>query len=153
MRVVKNILIGLGGLFLVIVALFTWVGVSGSQFSAEQGPFVKKFVADLSKRWEVVDVYDRMSSSFIQQSGTPQAQQLLHQFKRLGALKSVSALKLQSYYSNNNDRTGVFSLEGAFENGEAVIRVTIVRKDGAVRVVGFYLNATHMREGASRIQT
>lgn len=153
MRILKKILIGLGVLFLVIIALFAWSGVSSSQFRKEQAPFVETFVTDLSKRWDIADVYGRMANPFIEQAATPQAQQLLHQFKQLGMLQSVHDLELRSYYSNNNGRTGLFSFKGTFENGEGVVNVTIVKKDGAVRVLGFYLKATHMRDGGSKLQT
>jgi hypothetical protein len=153
MRVLKNILVGLGVLFVVVIAFLAWIGVNSSQFRKEQAPFVETFVTDLSKRWDVADVYDRMANPFIEQVSTPQARQLLHQFKRLGALTSVHDLELRRYNSNNNGRTGLFSFKGTFENGEAVMNITIVKKDGAVRVVGFYLKATHMREGGSKLQT
>ena len=153
MRVLKNILIGLGVLFLVVIALLAWTGVSSSQFRKEQAPFVETFVTDLSKRWDIADVYDRMANPFIEQVSTPQAQQLLHQFKQPGALTSIHDVELQSYNSNNNVRTGLFSFKGTFENGEAVINIAIVKKDGAVRVLGFYLRGTHMRDGGSKLRT
>jgi hypothetical protein len=150
---VKTILIGLGVLFVVIIALFAWAGVNSSQFRKEQTPFVETFVTDLSKTWEIADVYNRLANPFIEQVGTTQARQLLHQFKQLGALKSVHDLELRSYNFNNNGQTGVFLFKGTFENGEAVVNVTIVKKDGAVRVLCFYLKATQMREGGSKLQT
>ena len=153
MRVVKKILIGLGVFFLVVIAFFAWVGVSSSQFRKEQTLFVETFVTDLSKRWDIADVHDRLESRFIEQANTPQAQQLLHQFKQMGALKSVHDLELRSYNANNIGRTGNFSFKGTFENGEALVNVTIVKKDRAVRVLGFYLEATHMRDGVSKLQT
>ena len=153
MQVLKNILIGLGVLFLVALALFAWVGVSSSQFRKEQAPFVERFVTDLSKRWDIADVSDRMANPFIEQASTPQARQLLHQFKELGALQSVQDLQLRSYLTNNNGQTGIFSFKGMFENGEGVVNVTIVKKDGVARVSGFYLKGTHTRDGGSKLQT
>jgi hypothetical protein len=153
MRVLKNILIGLGVLFLVVLAFFAWIGVSSRQFRKEEAPFVETFVTDLSKRWDIADVHERMANSFIEQAGTPQAQQLLHQFKQLGGLKSAHDLELRNYYASSNGRTGIFSFKGTFESGEGMVQVTIVKKDGAVRVLGFYLKATHTRDGASKIQT
>jgi len=150
---VKNILIGLGVLFLVVIAFFAWIGASSSQFRKEQTLFVETFVTDLSKRWDIADVYDRLANPFTEQIRTPQAQQLLHQFKQLGALQSVHDLELRSYNANNNGRTGLLSFKGTFENGEAVVNVTIVKKGGAVRVLGFYLKAAHMRDGVSKLQT
>jgi hypothetical protein len=152
-RVLKTILISLGVLFLVIIALFTWSKVSSSQFGKEQAPFVETFVIDLSRHWDIADVQGRMTNPFIEETSTPQAQQLLHQFKRLGALKSTQDLKLRAYKSFNNEQTGLFSFKGIFENGEAMVNVTIVNKDGAVRVVRFYLKATSMRDGALKLQT
>jgi hypothetical protein len=153
MRVLKNILIGLGVIFLVVLALFAWVKVSSNQFRKDQAPFVESFVTDLSKRWDISDVHDRIAGSFIEQVSTPQAQHLLHQFKQLGKLQSVRDLELRGYKSDNSGRTGLFSFKGIFENGEAVVKVTIVNKDGAVRVMGFYLKATSMRDGGLKLQT
>jgi len=150
---VKKILIGLGALFFVIIALFGWLAVSGSQFRKEQASFVETFVTDLSKRWNIEDVYDRLATPFIEEAYTPQAQQLLHQFKQLGALKSVRDLKLGSYNANNNGRSGNFTFMGTFENGEAAVEVNITKKDGTVRVLGFHLTETRIREGVSKLRT
>ncbi len=62
------------------------------------------------KRWDTAG-YVLHVDFFIEQAGTPQAQQLLHQFKQLGALKSVRDLELRSY-ADNNGQTGVFSFKG-----------------------------------------
>ena len=129
------------------------VGSEQQQFGKEQAPFVETFVIDLSKHWDIADVQGRMTNPFIEETSTPQAQQLLHQFKRLGALKSTQDLKLRAYKDYNNEQTGLFSFKGIFENGEAMVNVTIVNKDGAVRVVRFYLKATSMRDGALKLQT
>ncbi len=56
--------------------------------------------------------------------------------QQLGPLKSVHDLELRNYISNNRGRTGLFSFKGTFENGEAVVDVTMVKKDGRVRVLG-----------------
>jgi hypothetical protein len=152
MRVVNRILIGLGLLFLAVIALFVWVGVSGSQFRKEQTPFVERFVTDLSKRWDLADVNDRVATSFVEQARSAQAQQALHEFKPLGMLRSMSDLELRSYNANTKGTTGVFSFKGTFENGDAVVQVTLVKMDGGVRVLSLYLNAIHVRVGTSKVQ-
>jgi hypothetical protein len=150
---VKNILAGLGVLLLVVVALFTWIGAASSQFRKEQSAFVETFVADLSKHWDVADVHDRLSNTLLEQTNTPQVQQLLQEFSRLGALKSARDIELQRYFTSTDGRTGYFSLTGTFENGEAVVHVTLFKKDGAVHVIGFFLKGSHMHTGASKIAT
>ena len=63
MRVLKNVLVGLGALLLVFLALLSWVGVSSSQFRKEQTPFVESFVTDLARRWDLADVRDRLDNA------------------------------------------------------------------------------------------
>ena len=127
----KNILIGLGALFLVVIALISWIGMSSSQFRKEEAPFVEKFVMDLSKRWDIGDVRDRMTESFIEQAGTD--------------------LEMRSYQTINSKKTAVFSFKGTFESGDGMVTVTVVGHDGVVRVLGFVLRAIHT--GPSKLQT
>jgi hypothetical protein len=90
---------------------------------------------------------------FTSTSGKYRAQHLLHQFTQLGKLQSIHDLELRGYKSDNGGRTGLFSLKGVFENGEALVNVTIVEKDGGARVLGFYLKVTRIRDGGAKIQT
>jgi len=152
MRVLKSIFIGFGMVCALIVTLLTWPMVSSTHFRKEQAPFVEKFVADLSMHWDFADVRDRMSNRFIEQAGTPQAQQLLQQFKHLGSLRSAQNFKLLNYVNNNNGQMGDLSFTGTFANGEALVDVIIVRNDGAVRAIGFYLKTIHLRNVGSKFE-
>jgi hypothetical protein len=146
MQIVKKILIGLGVFFLVVIAFFTWLGVSSARFRTQEEPFVTAFVTDLSKRWEIKDVYDRLANPFVEQVSSAQGQQLLHQFKQLGALQSVRDLELRNYVSGTNGKTGSFTFKGTFENGDAVVNLTILKNGSAVRVLSLYLSGTQLRE-------
>jgi len=151
-RVLANILIGLGIFFLVVIGLVSWLAISRSQFRKEQSPFVQTFVTDLARRWEVADVYDRLANPFIEQAGTPQGQQLLHQFKQLGAFKSLRDLELQSYKTSTSGKIGNFSFKGTFENGEAAVGITLIQENGAVHVLSFYLTSPELKERAPKFQ-
>lgn len=151
MRVLSSILIGLGVLFLAFIALiifFGWVGWQArSQFGKEQSSFAETFVTDLSKRWDIRDVYGRLADPFIAQAVTPRTQELMLQFKQLGALKSAHDPQLKSYIVNVNGTTGVITFRGTFENGEALVTVTVVKKDGAVHVWNLGVKALLKRPG------
>jgi hypothetical protein len=75
--VLKNILIALGVLFGAFIALAIGVGISSARFRTEQIPFVTAYVTDLYRHWELADVYDRSSNSFLQQATSRQGQDLL----------------------------------------------------------------------------
>jgi hypothetical protein len=152
-HVLKTILIGLGGVFLALIALLAWLGAGSAHFRTQQEPFVKTFVTDLSKRWEVADVYDRLANSFIEQAGTTQGLQLLRQFRQLGALKFVRDFELRNYNSGPNGQTGVFTFKGTFEHGEAVVAVEVTKVGGAVHVLGFNVTGTTIRDYSTQTRS
>jgi hypothetical protein len=153
MRVIRKILVGLGVLFLVLIALFSWVVVIGRQFRTEQTPFVKTFVTDLSRHWNVADVSDRVAGTTLDQALTPKGQQMFQMFKQLGALRSAGDLTMERFNVNTTGTTGVFEFKGTFDNGEADVRVTVLKKGGSAWVLGFYLNDIRRREGTGNVET
>lgn len=154
MRVIRKILLGLGVLFLVIIACVTWLGTAGRQFRIEQTPFVETFVTDLSKHWDTAEVRDRLADNLIEDARTPDALQFFQQMKQqLGELRSARDFAMQAYKFDAAGRTGTVAFKGTFDNGEAEVEVTIRKKDSTVRVIGFNITDVHMREGVSRVQT
>jgi hypothetical protein len=146
-RALKKLLMSLGAIFLLAVIFVGWLGFRSAQFRARQEPFVTAFVMDLSKRWDVADVYTRTADALVEQVRTPQGQQLLNQFRRLGTLKSVRDFELRNYYSGNDGQRGVFSFNGTFENGSAVVDITLIERGDSTRVIGFYIYGTRSQRG------
>jgi len=153
MRLIRKILVGLGVLFLVLVAVFSWAVVVGRQFRDEQTPFVKTFVTDLSRHWNVADVSDRIAGTTLDQALTPKGQQMFHLFKQLGVLRSAGELSMERFNVNTTGTTGVFEFKGTFDNGEADVQVTVLKKGGSAWVLGFYLNDIRRRDSVSNVET
>lgn len=153
MRVIRKILLGLGVLFLVIIACVTGLGTAGRQFRIEQTPFVETFVTDLSKHWDTAEVRDRLADNLIEDARTSDALQFFQQMKQLGELRLARDFAMRAYKFDAAGRTGTVAFKGTFDNGEAEVEVTIRKKDSTVRVMGFNLTDVHMREGVSRVQT
>jgi hypothetical protein len=140
MGVLKKCLIGLGSLFGLLIIIAIALGISSWHFKSQQTPFVTRFVADLSHRWEIADVYDRLSNSFIEQASTPDGQRSLQRIRTLGALSSIRDVELRNYTAGTLGTTAVFAFKGTFENGVALVTVTLLKKSGTVRVQGFHVD-------------
>jgi hypothetical protein len=97
-------------------------------------------VTDLSRRWELADVYDRLTNNFIQLANTPNGRQPMQQIRVLGALQSVRDFELCNYAAGTAGTTAAFSLKDAFENDAALVPVTVLKKSGTVRVHGFHVD-------------
>ena len=145
MRVLKKILIGLGSVFLLVIALFVWLGIQGTRFKREEAPFVRTYVADFSRRWDVADVYDRSANTFLAQVSSAEGQRVLQSFKSLGGLTSIHDFELKNFSDGTWGRRGVFDFKADFQNGEALVEVTIL-DDGHVgpRVIGIYLTGIQL---------
>jgi hypothetical protein len=146
-RALKKLLMALGGILLLAVVLFGWLGWRSAQFKAQQEPFVTAFVTDLSRRWDVADVDTRTADALVEQVRTPQGQHLLKQFRQLGTLQSVRDFELRNYYAGTEGQRGVFSFKGTFENGSAVVDITLVERGDSTRVIGFYISGTRSNRG------
>jgi hypothetical protein len=149
MRVLKKILIGLGSVFLVLILLAVWLGIQGSRFKRDEAPFVKAYVTDLARRWDVADVYDRSANTLLEQADSAEGQSLMQHFRGLGALTSIHDFALKNFSDGTWGRRGVFDFKADFQNGEALVEVTVL-DDGRAgpRVLGFYLNGIRMNPGA-----
>lgn len=148
MRVLKKILIGLGSLFLVLIALFAWLGMQSARFKRAEAPFVQAYISDLSRRWNVADVYDRSANMLLTQADSPEGRRAIEQFKPLGALTSIHDFELKNYTGGTGGQRGVFDFKANFQNGEAVVEVTVVKSGGRVQVLGVHLTGIRMNLGA-----
>ncbi|HTW38903.1 MAG TPA: hypothetical protein VMD49_10075 [Steroidobacteraceae bacterium] len=148
MRILGKVLVGLGTVFAIIIAFFVWLGIAGQRFKTAEIPFVTQFVTDLSRHWDVADVYDRSTPTLIEQASSAQGRQALETFKQLGALRSVHDFALRNYYRGTGGATAVLSMQASFEYGDAVVEVTLQRRAGAVRVNGFFIRELKMRAHA-----
>lgn len=155
MQVLKKILIGLGSAFLLLIALFAWLGVQSVRFKHEEDPFVKAYVTDFSRHWSVADVYDRSANEFITQADSAQGQRVIQSFKVLGTLTAVHDFELKNYSDGTWGHRGVFEFKAGFENGEALVQVTVVKKGAAgSRVLAINLSGIQInRAAAARVST
>jgi hypothetical protein len=140
MAIVKKLLIGLGTVFGLLIFFAIVMGISSSHFKTQQSSFVTSFVTDLSRRWELADVYDRVTNTLIQQADTAQGRQAMQRIRALGALRSIQDLELRNYYVGTGGTTAVFALKGVFENEIALVTVNLVKKAGTIRVQGFQVD-------------
>lgn len=150
MRVLKRILIALGSAFLLLVVLIGWVGMQSLRFKRQETHFVESYVKDLSRQWNVADVYDRSESAFIAQASSMQGRRALQSFKSLGRLTAVHDLELRNFFDGTAGRRGVFDFRADFQNGTAQVEVTVI--DGrhmGTRVLGINLSGIQTSPSAN----
>src|ERR1700728_4174418 len=109
MGFLKKVLLGLGSVFGLLIVFIIVMGIFSVRFKDQQSGFVTTFVTDLSRRWELADVYARVSNTLIEQADTAEGRQAMQRIRALGALRSVQDLELRSYNVGTFGTTAVFA--------------------------------------------
>lgn len=149
MRVLRKVLIGFGSIFILLIALFVWLGVQSASFKHKENPFVEAYVTDLSRRWDVADVYDRSANEFVAQADSIEGRQAIQRFKPLGALTSIHDFELKNYSDGTWGHRGVFDFKAAFQNGDALVEIIVVQKgDVGARVLAINLSSIRMNRAS-----
>lgn len=141
MKIIRNILIGFGGLFLLLIVFFMFIAGSSSEFRTENQYFVTKFMRDFSEKWDINDVKDDLSNQMLAQIDSLNGQFALNYFKSLGKLKSIRNFELNNYRTSTNGETGVFLFKAKFENADTLVTFTLVKTDKGRKVNGLNIQA------------
>ena len=139
MKVLKNILIGFGVVFVGIIALIIFLSTDSSRFKETHADFIDQFLEDYSQHWDVADVHSRVTNDLLIQIRSAQGKNALSVFESLGVIESTSDLEIGNYYSGTSGKSGEFSLKAVFSNGLALINIIVNEEDGDVRVNGLHI--------------
>jgi len=142
MRWFKNILIGFGVLFALLIVFLISMYISSTHFKAEEAPVATAFMMDLSRRWVVHDVSERMANELLAQMATAQGQQTVQFLEQLGAMRSAQDIEMRNYFLTPTSGTALFTFKATFENGEAVVDVNVRKNQLGSRVLGFFVRIT-----------
>lgn len=154
MKIIKNILVGLGALLvLFVIAAFFLFGES-TDFKEQNEEFVRDFTSQFSQSWEVSSVSALLTNDMLIQVNTPNGRQAMGVFRTLGRLKEITDMELNHYNADfNGITTGIFKFKADFENASAVVTVTVQERDHQVRVHGFHVDSINSRLGPREIET
>ena len=141
MPFLKNILVGLGLVFLAVTAITIYLWISTSNFFNENRDFVRRFSFDFSREWRISDVHGRLTNQLIELLDTPTGNFAYNQLKALGPLNEIADLELRNFHVGTDGKSAVITYKGSFRNAKGLVTVTIVEKNGKVLVDGFYVSA------------
>lgn len=134
LKILKNILIGLGVIFILVISLFVFLASESSEFTDKHTNFVENFVKEFSVNWDIADVHSDVTNDMLRQIKTLDGQKAISTFMQLGKLISIDNLSLINYSSNTSGDSGIFEYKGQFQNGAALVRIEVIEKDENVKV-------------------
>ena len=134
MKILKNILIGFGVLFVAIIGLIVFLSADSSAFEEKQAPFISGFMNEFSESWEVTSVHATLSNGLLKQIDSPTGRNAMDMFRRLGSFVQMTDLVLQNYNTSTSGKTGQFTFKGQFTHGPALVEITLGENDGKTLV-------------------
>ena len=145
MKILKHILIGLGVAFLLLIGFLSYMAVESGDFAEEHTPFVRQFITDFSRDWDVRDVQHLLTNDFIEQMETPSGRKALALFKRLGRLVAIQDIALDNFnthFGTASFTQGTFVFEAEFEHAVTQTTLLLVVNKKGQRVQGLRINPT-----------
>ena len=141
MKIIKQFLIGLGILFLLFIILATFISIKGNDFKEDNIGFVAEFLDEFSQDWKISSVSDQLSNEFLIQIKTPNGEQAMQVFKRLGKLENVRDFEMGNFRTSSGEsQTGVLIFKAKFNNAETIVTITLNVLDGIKKVYGLNIN-------------
>ncbi len=135
MKIIKNILIGIGVIFVVIVGFVIFIIGNSSVFREEKTPFIEYFMSEFSEGWKTSSVNSRFTNDLRRHIDSPKGRHDLEAMQSLGVLESMSEPEL-GFYTNpiNSGKWGKFTFKAQFSNGFAFVELSVVEKDDKTQV-------------------
>jgi len=156
----KKALMFAGAAFaLILVALVLLIAVAatkGKALDRESRQFSDNAIRAICSNWDEIQLMDRASpellNSIRSQDGT---QRLFTQWRRLGAMTSLEALRGQAnatvLFGKGTRVTAEYIGRANFRSGAGQIRISLVKHDGAWRILGFWIDENLAPGAAAQI--
>ena len=149
LKLIKKIFIGIGILFVVILALLVWVGFSTNKvykrFEHTAEPFINKFLSDQSP-WNYEKSKPYLSKAWLQITSDADGNKLFTFFNKLGAFKSVDSIEWQGCNSSKHTEHGSiqrcnYVVKASYEEGAAVNLMGLALELEEIRVMQLKVNS------------
>lgn len=144
----RKILYGLGLVSLVLVATLIGgiavIAYNGNKLDAESKSFVDAAIPAISANWSAQALLEKASPEFIQSVSADRLKAVFNQFSTLGHLAKYEGSQGESnmafFSGSGSSISASYTARARFENGEAIFRIALVKRDGQWLIRG--LNVT-----------
>lgn len=140
MKILKNILVGFGAIFMLLIGLAIFLAGSSAEFKEKHEQFVRDFTREFSQNWEIDSVKVKITNELQSQIKTTKGKHALKVFSSLGRLIEITDMELLNYSAHTSGpTTGVFKFKAKFDNAYTIVSVTVQEMDNTARVNGFHI--------------
>lgn len=133
----------LGGLFLFILISFGSVALWSQTYEPEAKAFVEDSLREISSDWTGDRLVKRAAPELFNGSGgVEQLNAMISELSSLGPLKSIESLGGTGFGYNWKSGQYIFAnyvTNARFDNGDATIRIGLVRREGQWLITGFHI--------------
>ena len=140
MKILKNLLIGLGVLTVLFGGFAFVINGASSDFLEKHREFVTNYTKTFSRNWEVDSISELSTIGLLSQVNSPNGKHTLGIFRAMGVLVEVTEMELNKYSAYSSGPTvGIFKFKAKFENAKSLVTVTIHEVNGIAKVHGFHI--------------
>ena len=152
----KKFLMGLGAIFAVLLIAAIVLVIHGTADDKQSRAYADAAVKAIASNWNEQALFDRVSPDFIKATTRAEVDSLFARLRTLGRMTRYGGAKGESFtnfdlLARKATTTAVYIASAQFEHGAAQIRITLVKRDAAWRILGFFVHGQPSPEGSARL--
>ncbi|WP_346837860.1 hypothetical protein [Microbulbifer sp. SAOS-129_SWC] len=145
----KVVLIGLGGLFAILVVIMLWAYFSTTKahkkFDGVAEEYIQGFLREQTP-WDYQKAKPTISQAWLDASTDEQNSQLFNYFNKLGSLRSVDEIAWQSCINMKLESSGPtdrcdYNVNATYEHGQAQMHFGLSREGGKIKLMQLKVNS------------
>ena len=134
-------------LLLLVVGVFGYLIYAGSGYDRESKQYVDDAVIAITANWDREELIRRASPQLLTNVKAEDLESLFTLFSTLGPLVDYQGSKWSSSATNSSIGQGTtisanYSAQALFKQGDATIRMTVVKSDGAWKIQAFRVDSS-----------
>ncbi len=145
----------LGAIFAVLLILIALLVIKSLALDRESKAYADTAVKAIVSDWNEQALFDRASSDFMKVSTHEQVDSLFARLRVLGRMTRYADSKGSSSIFFNTTRkeltvTAVYLASANFEHGSAQIKITLVKRGGSWKILGFFVQGKPYPAGSAQ---
>lgn len=145
----KKILIILGSLFLIIIiaigAMIGFAAYKGTKLDSSSKAYIETNLPHIISPWSALELDRRASPQFKMAVDKQTIEQLFRKLSELGKNNSIGTPEGSSFMSYTTEGgkqiTAKYIVPCSFENGEAVIKISLIMQNEQWLILGFHVDS------------
>jgi len=133
-------------LLIIGVIFFSIVAYQGSELDDESEAYINEVTPLILSDMKKDTLFKYADQELINSASPEEFEKIFSMFNKLGSLQSYNGCSGQASINingSNKSITAYYEANATFDNGEAIVKVTTIKRNESWKIIGFHINSPY----------